>query len=452
MISILLSIHKGTLPLALILTILLAVSLIPARASSPDVRPAGQRKVERADRAGKQKSLTLTAAGDEEYRLWSGGSGLRGANVWLKVRGESDYEVPKARGYLYPTYELEDFRKLRAWGANYVSFSCPGVYGVQAPHRYDESAMKALRGLIELAGEAGLYASVAFRTGPLSVEDRFHTSVPSAMWGGGSAAGAARRKWVEMWGRAASELQGLTNVVGYELMVEPDAPNPDDWNRLAADIIRSVRRADRVTPVIIGGARAEGDGSSADALERVGTFDDPYVVYTVHQYRPNVYAQQEEFEAKFESLLSYPCPPPVTLMPPEAEKVVVGYKDCGEPGCRALMQAAYKLVDGWREGRRRKTGALPTVAVTETGVVRWSPEADEFLRHQFEEINSRNFNYALWRWGPGPTRCTGDDTFDLRRGHDFKLHEVDEGEGNRLKAVVTKDWEKNKIFAPGAIR
>lgn len=436
---------------AVALTALLLAPLAAAWNVSPVGRTAAQQSAKRVDKAGKQRSLTLTLAGDEEYRLWSGGSGLRGANVWLKIRG-GDYEVPPATGYLYPTYDLQDFQKLREWGANYVSFSCPGVYGVEAPHHYDERAMNALKDLITLAGRAGLYASVAFRTGPLSVEDRFHTSAPSALWRDDGAGEAARLKWAEMWERAASELQGLPNVVGYELMVEPDAPNPDDWNRLAADIVRKVRGKDRVTPVIVGGARAEGDGSSVDALEHVGTFDDPYVVYTVHQYRPNAYAQQEVFEDKFESLLSYPCPPPVTPMPREAERVVVGYKDCGGPGCKAMMQAAYKTVDAWREGRRRKTGALPTVAVTETGVMRWSPGADKFLRDQFKEINSRNFNYALWRWGPGTSRCTGDDAFDLRRGHDFKLHNVDESRGNKLKTVVTKDWEKNKIFAPGAGR
>lgn len=435
---------------SLLINTALLMSFVPVAMASSAGQQIAQRKKRKARRdkqMGKREALTVMAVGDEEFKVWAGSSGLRGAHIWLKIRGRDDYEIPKGTSHLYPTYGLEDFQKLREWGDNYVTLSCPGIFGVGAPHRLDERALSEFKDLIVLAHRAGLYATVAFRTGPLCEESRFSTSRTSAMWNNSSSGRMALGKWIEMWGYAASALKNFPNVVGYELMVEPDAPNPDDWNRLATDIVRKVRENDEVTPVIIGGAAGEGDGSSVDSLKEIGLFDDRYVVYTVHQYRPNAFTQQEKFKEKFEKLLSYGCPPGGMPLPVDAAKLIVNYQDCGDvAGCRAQMQAAFATIDAWREDRRRKTGTLPTVAITEIGVVRWAPGADTFLRDQFEEINARNFSYALWRWGPW--RCTGDDEFDLRRGDNFKLHLIDEGAGNKLKAVVIKDWEKNKIFAP----
>lgn len=383
-----------------------------------------------------------------EFNLWGGGARLRGAAIWLKVRASKDLEVPATDNRLYPTYDQSDFDRLRDWGANYVSLSCPGLYEVGEPFRPDEKVRAELVTIIAMAKAAHLYVGIGFRTGPLSEESRFSTSKTSKVWDGDDKARVARGKWVEMWGDAASTFGRYDNVVGYELMIEPDAPDPAVWNALAGDIIRRIRLNDKVTPMLVGGAADEGDGSSVAALKGLPLFDDPYTVYAVHQYVPNEFSQQPRFKKKFEKHLSYNCPAPKKGLPKGGEKVIRDYRQPCDEGlsCQKKLENVYTSIDEWRQAHKLPGGGLPTVAVTEAGVVRWAPGAAQFLTDQLRELNNRAFSYVLWRWGPW--RCTGDDEFDFRHGQEFSLHEINEGETNYLKAIIATDWGNNKVYAP----
>lgn len=382
-----------------------------------------------------------------KFNLWGGGARLRGAAIWLRVKTSEHSEERPSGNRLYPTYDQTDFDRLRAWGANYVSVSCPGLYEVGEPFRPDEQVRQELVALIRMAKSAGLYVSIGFRTGPLSEESRFKTSETSKLWDDGKSAVRAREKWVEMWGDAASTFGQHDNVVGYELMVEPDAPKPATWNALAGDIIVRIRLNDKVTPVLVGGAADEGGGSSVDALKDLPLFADPYTVYVVHQYVPNEFAQQPRFTKKFEKHLSFECPPPMKGPPKGAEKVIRDYqKPCDEgESCQRKLVNAYIAIDGWRQAHKLPGDKLPTVAVTEAGVVRWAPGAAAFLTAQLGELNNRGFSYALWRWGPW--RCTGDDEFNFRHGQEYSRHVIDEGATNHLKTIITTDWGNNKVYA-----
>lgn len=383
-----------------------------------------------------------------KFTLWGEAVRLRGAAIWLKVRTQKDYEERASGNRLYPTYDQSDFDRLRAWGANYVSVSCPGLYEVSEPFRLDEKVRDELVAIIGMAKAAHLYVSIGFRTGPLSEESRFDTSKTSKVWGDGNSARTAREKWVEMWGDAAAAFGRYDNVVGYELMIEPDAPDPAVWNSLAEKIIHRIRLKDKVTPVLVGGAAKEGGGSSAAALQSLPLFADPYTVYVVHQYVPNEFSQQPRFREKFKKKLSFNCPASVTQLPKGTEKVIRGYRqDCeDERDCTKKLKEAYKSIDGWRQTHKLPDESLPTVAVTEAGVVRWAPGAAPFLADQLHELNERRFSYALWRWGPW--RCTGDDEFNFRHGQEYVLHVIDEGATNQLKTIIATDWGNNRAYAP----
>src|SRR5205085_9732814 len=119
------------------------------------------------------------APGDEKWGVWNRGTYLRGANIWLKRKGDD----------LYPAYTPEDLSDLAAWGANYVNISYPGIYN-EKPHRHSPkygTEKKVLDGLYDLVSWAttkNLYVVIAFRTGPQSFEKRFDESnpPPAKLW------------------------------------------------------------------------------------------------------------------------------------------------------------------------------------------------------------------------------------------------------------------------------
>jgi hypothetical protein len=113
------------------------------------------------------------ASADEKWGAWNRGTYLRGANVWLKRKGDK----------LYPTYTAQDLSDLATWGANYVNISYPGIYN-EKPHRHSPkygTEKKVLDGLHEIvtwASAKGLSVVIAFRTGPQNFEKRFDASNP----------------------------------------------------------------------------------------------------------------------------------------------------------------------------------------------------------------------------------------------------------------------------------
>jgi hypothetical protein len=84
----------------------------------------------------------------------------------------------------------------------------------------EEEVLGELKRLVKRYREANLFVVVSFRTGPGRNESVFGGETEPAvtdLW----TSEPARKAWVEMWKRASAELRGESNVVGYDLMVEP---------------------------------------------------------------------------------------------------------------------------------------------------------------------------------------------------------------------------------------
>jgi len=109
----------------------------------------------------------LHAADQDPWTLWVGPTMLRGANIYQRyVYPELDGIDFMGSGPIGPPYTQEDFDALAALGANYVNLSCVGVFSRIAPYELDAAALVNLDHLLEMAGNAGLFAVISFRTGP----------------------------------------------------------------------------------------------------------------------------------------------------------------------------------------------------------------------------------------------------------------------------------------------
>ena len=83
------------------------------------------------------------------------------------------------------------------------------------------------------------------------------------------------------------------------------------------------------------------------------------------------------------------------------------------------------------------------LAVNESGVVRWVPGADIFMRDTWDLFEARGINYAVWMWYPDwEPMAEEDDTFNFHFGpdpHNFS------NVPNALQNVYESFWARNTI-------
>jgi quinol monooxygenase YgiN len=378
----------------------------------------------------------------DAWTLWTGSTVLRGANIYQRrVYPELDGEDFLGTGIFGPPFGQSDFDALAAMGANYVNISCSGLFAEKPPYELDEAAQANLDALLGMAAAADLFAVISFRAGPgraeFSIccygEDWYDPEIhlDDSVW----TTQAAQDAWVAMWRHTAERYRDNPVVVGYDLMVEPNANevlfdewDPQafydahgdtlaDWDQLFPRIVDAIREVDQLTPVLV----QHMGYSAVDWLPLMKVIDDERTVYAVHQYQPYVFTHQE---------------PPLTNTYP-------GVFDADEDGTaenvdREWLDALLGTVDEFISDH----GVV--VAVNEMGVMRWEPGAEVYLSDEIELLESRGLNWAVWAWEPQwPPWTTEVTEFNFRMGPDPS--NTQDVPGNALETVVTGAWDDNSI-------
>ena len=375
----------------------------------------------------------------DEFALWVGGTHLRGANIWQRrVYPDIDYGV-LGPGPIGPPFTQDDLMRMAGLGANYVNISHPGLFTEEPPFTLDESVRDNLDHLLEMIAEADMFAVISFRTGPGRSEFTFYFG-DDGDWFDASMYNdtvwedpAAQDAWVEMWRYTAEYYRDNPIVVGYDLMVEPnsnevmvDIWDQDqfyslyggtlyDWNQLYPRIIEAIREVDPETPILVGGMGYSG----LEWLPYMRVVDDPRVVYTFHQYEPIRYTHQMPGDD-----ITYP-----------------GTLDLDWDGEPEVFDRQW--LDGFLYIARNFSAlhGVP-VAANEFGVVRWAPNAPDFMRDEMELFEEMGINYAFWEFAPAWEPMQDNDAFDFLHGPDPDNHEnVD----NELAQVVMEFWGRNTI-------
>lgn len=371
-----------------------------------------------------------------KYKLWSDGVNLRGANMYQRrVYPTLDGDDFLGPGPIGPPLTQGDFDALAALGANYVNLSHPGLFNEQPPYQLDPSVRDNLDSLIAMAAQADLFCVVSFRTGPgrsefaiFEGQDWFPQSlVINTVW----TEQTAQDAWSEMWQYTADRYRDRQNVVGYDLMVEPNGSStalgifdPDgfypehagslvDWNQMYPDLLEAIRQVDEETPVLVS---AMNYGSRL-WLPYFAISDDPRVVYTVHQYEPFAFSHQGPNDN-----VTYPGPADTDGQTEQVD--------------RDWLDQLMSPIDEFRNAY----GA--TVAINEFGAVRWANGMGAYLRDEVDLFEARGINHAIWLWEADWPPLSQADDFNLRHGDDPQNHEaVVAGDGlNAIREI----WSANK--------
>jgi|GEM_PF-584223 len=377
----------------------------------------------------------------DKWALWTEGTRLRGANIYQRrVYHELD-DDSMGVGPVGPPYTQEDFNRLAALGANYVNISHPGLFSETPPYTLDQGIQDNLDSLLNMIAEADMFAVISFRSGPGRSEFTFFWE-EAGTWFDDSYLNdsvwqdqAAQDAWVAMWRHTAECYRDNPIVVGYDLMVEPNANDvwldiwePEefystyantlyDWNQLHPRITAGIREEDADTPILTGGMSY----SAVQWLPYLEPTGDARSVYTVHQYEPFQYTHQS---------------PPLELAYP-------GVFDTDWDGVddqfnRAWLENLLSTVDTFAS-----THGVP-VAVNEFGVVRWEPGAADFMDDQMDLFEDRGMNHALWLWEASwEPRAEMNDDFNFLHGPDPD-HHADVASSDLIQ-VIRQYWARNTI-------
>lgn len=382
-----------------------------------------------------------------KWELWFTASPrLRGANIYQRlVYPELDGPEYMGPGPIGPPYIQSDFDELAALGANYVNISHPGLYSEDPPYQPNPDAEANLDKLLTMIGNADLFAVISFRTGPGRSEFTFfdypsdwfdESYLNDLVW----ESAEAQNAWVEMWRHTAERYQDNPAVVGYDLMVEPNAEfvccglydetdtfypamagSSYDWNLFYPRMVAGIRVADLETPILVGSLGLSG----VVWLPFLVPTDDPHTIYTIHQYAPAEYTHQEP--GLFGGL-SYHYPGEFDL----------DYDGEKEAFDRSWLEALLRPVDTFMA----KFGV--PVASNEFGLIRYELGAAEFMDDQMALFEARGMNYAVWEWAPSwpPLRQEQQD-FAFRLGTNEDNYTEDTA--SDLQDVIVSYWQRNEL-------
>jgi cysteinyl-tRNA synthetase len=385
----------------------------------------------------------------DKWALWTGTTQLRGANIYQR-RVIPELDGPEFMGdsYVGPPYSQADLNRLASLGANYVNISHPGLFTENPPFALEPAIQENLDRLLSMIAQADMFAVISFRTGPGRSEftffwdevgDWFDDSyLNDTVWQDQ----AAQDAWVSMWRHTAERYRDHPVVVGYDLMVEPNANEvgshalhdpldiwePDefyaqyggtlyDWNQLYPRITAAIREVDPSTPLLVGGLGY----SAVQWLPYLQPTGDPRTVYVVHQYAPTQYTHQwpDSIEC------TYPG------------RCDLDWDGDDEPLDRDWLANLMAIVDEFAAGH-----GVP-VAANEFGVVRWVPGGAAFMDDLMDLFEQRGINHALWVWDPAWEPWTEEvNAFNIRHGPEPENHD---DASNDLLDVITTYWRRNVV-------
>jgi hypothetical protein len=378
----------------------------------------------------------------DKFALWVNGPHLRGANIWQRVV-ILDLDGPNFLGsaHVGPPFLQADFDRLAALGANYVNISHPGLFTERPPYVLDEAVQDNLDRLLGMAAAADLFAVISFRTGPGRSDFTFYRDgagnwfdeslLIESVW----QSQREQDAWVKMWRYTAQRYRNNPIVVGYDLMVEPNAASVAleiddpgdfypaytdtlyDWNQFYPRIVQEIRTVDPDTPILVGAM----GWSAVRWLPYLKPSDDTRTVYAVHQYEPQAhYTHQEQ----------------------PGENTYPGMFDLDWDGIpdqfdRQWLDAYLSTIDAFQIGY-----GVP-VAINEFGVMRWVPGAALFMDDQISLFEQRGLNHALWDFSPAWSPAQENDAFDFLHGPGVNNHSnVDT---SALIEVILNYWTRNTL-------
>ena len=195
----------------------------------------------------------------------------RGVNIahWLSQSN--------ARGDARASYFVEDdVRRIAGWGFDHVRIPIDEEQMFHEDGSKDEEAFGLLRGALDLCVEYGLKAVVDLH---ILRSHHFNAAVKPLF-----TERAAQEAFYECWRKISGELSGYdVSMVAYELMNEPVADDPEDWNKIVKECYSVIRELEKDRVIVIGSNMWQSFNTVSQLSLPEG---DPNIILSFHYYNP----------------------------------------------------------------------------------------------------------------------------------------------------------------------
>ena len=207
---------------------------------------------------------------------------------------------------------------------------------------------------------------------------------------------AAQERFFDLWRTLSSELrQYPTALVAYELMNEPVADDPDDWNRLVSKAVAIIREQEPTRTIVIGSNRWQ----SADTFDQLNVpTGDPHILLSFHFYEPFLLTH---YQASWTDIAEYDGPvhyPGMIVQPEELTEVSAAVAQEIKPRIREYSkQTLEQMME--KPLRIAESLNLPLYC-GEWGVIAKAPDADRLRWYQdmVQLFERHNIAYANWNY------------------------------------------------------
>ncbi len=195
----------------------------------------------------------------------------RGVNIahWLSQSG--------ARGDIRAAFFTEeDVRQIAGWGFDHVRIPIDEEQMFHEDGSKDEEAFRLLHAALDWCGLYGLRAVVDLH---ILRSHHFNAAVKPLF-----TEESAQEAFYECWRKISGELKDYsTAMVAYELMNEPVADDPGDWNKIVLRCHRVIRELEKDRVLVIGSNLWQ----SFHTVEQLELPEnDPNILLSFHYYNP----------------------------------------------------------------------------------------------------------------------------------------------------------------------
>ncbi len=180
----------------------------------------------------------------------------------------------------------KDINYIKKWGFNTIRL--PVDYMLfendDRPFLYDEKRLKYLDVIIDLCIKKNLYIILDLHKAPghsFSYKERDKNDI----WNKKS---KNRKRFLNIWDFLTERYKKYNEKLIFEILNEPVADRDENWNKLAEDAVKTIRKKDTSRFIII----ESNKWGHCDKFSKLKKFDDDRIIYSFHFYDPILVTHQ----------------------------------------------------------------------------------------------------------------------------------------------------------------
>ncbi|WND02708.1 glycoside hydrolase family 5 protein [Temperatibacter marinus] len=211
-----------------------------------------------------------------------------------------------------------------------------------------------------------------------------------------------QEKFINLWRDLSEELKSYpTDKLVYELMNEPVADDPEDWNKLVQKVFSEIRSLEADRWIVIGSNRWQ----SADTFDELKIPNDRKIILSYHFYEPFLlshYKTPWTFLKPYDGPVNYPGPilkkKDFNALPSEQQGIVKDYVGKKFDKKTLLKMMEKPLAKAKKLGLPLYCGEYGVFfTVSEKDRLAWYKDMMEIFREH--HISSANWNYKSKAFG-----------------------------------------------------